>query len=335
MPLVEELPSGSTGLSPKLKNTELESDSEDDFHDACDRVAPEGGETTEFTEEEILDLLSRAESSKSQGNKLYIEDRWEEAKEHYKHGLTCVPKRKAKPPKPTPNGREGSLEDHLPEESESQPSRKRESSPPEEISELEKKSVSLRAQLNCNIGACCVKLGDHEGAVKACTEALTDDPKYIKALQRRASSNEVIGTWSALTSAESDYTTLLDLLPPSSKSHTRLTLARLKPRVQEAKEKETAEMMGKLKDLGNGLLGRFGLSTDNFQFTPNGQGGYGINFLLSKPESCGAADIQFDSNIKPPMLSSYRIETRSDSALRPSNSIRLRSLRTLRNVPYA
>ncbi|KAG8729206.1 hypothetical protein FRC11_009282 [Ceratobasidium sp. 423] len=278
MPSVEELPSGSTGLSPKLERAELGSDSEDEFHDACDRVAPGEGESTEFTEEETLDLLSRAESSKSQGNKLYIEDRWEEAKEHYKHGLTCVPKRKAKPPKPTPDGREGSLEEPLPAESESQPSREGES-PPEELSELEKKSASLRAQLNCNIGACCVKLGDHEGAVKACTEALADDPNYIKALQRRASSNEAIGTWSALASAESDYTTLLDLLPPSSKAPVRLTLARLKPRVQEAKEKETAEMMGKLKDLGNSLLGRFGLSTDNFQFTPNGQGGYGVNFV--------------------------------------------------------
>ncbi|KAJ1301433.1 hypothetical protein OPQ81_008691 [Rhizoctonia solani] len=279
MPSIENLPSGSTGLSPKLEKTELESDSEDDFHDACDRVALGEGEGPEFTEEEILDLLSRAESSKQQGNKLYVEDRWEEAKEHYKYGLTCVPKRKAKPPNPTPNGREGALEDHVLAEFDSQPPGEGESSLPEESSELEKKSAALRAQLNCNIGACCVKLGDHEGAVKACTEALIDDPKYIKALQRRASSNEVIGTWSALASAESDYTTLLDLLPPSSKGPTRLTLARLKPRVQEAKEKETAEMMGKLKDLGNSLLGRFGLSTDNFKLTPNGQGGYGINFV--------------------------------------------------------
>ncbi|CAE6366162.1 unnamed protein product [Rhizoctonia solani] len=274
---IGELPSGSTNLSPKLEKTDMDSEDEDDFHDACDRVAPEG-EGVEFTEEEILDLLSRAESSKSQGNKLYIEDRWEEAKEHYKHGLTCVPKRKPSPPGPTPNGREGQLEPRPPTESEPRPLEEV-SLPTEELSELEKKSASLRAQLNCNIGACHVKLGDHEGAVKACTEALIDDPKYIKALQRRASSNEAIGSWSALASAESDYTTLLDLLPPSSKGPVRLTLARLKPRVQEAKEKETAEMMGKLKDLGNSVLGRFGLSTNNFQFTPNGQGGYGINFV--------------------------------------------------------
>ncbi|CAE6441622.1 unnamed protein product [Rhizoctonia solani] len=278
MPSIEKVPSRSTGLSPKLEKFQIESDSEDEFHDACDRVAPGESESTEFTEEEILDLLSRAESSKSQGNKLYVEDRYEEAKEHYQHGLTCVPKRKAKPPKPSPNGREGSLEQDSPGEGESHPEEEGKS-PPEELSEWEKKSASLRAQLNCNIGACCVKLSDHEGAVKACTEALVDDPKYVKALQRRASSNEAIGSWSALASAESDYTALLDLLPPSSKGPVRLTIARLKPRVQEAKEKETAEMMGKLKDLGNSLLGRFGLSTDNFQFTPNGQGGYGINFV--------------------------------------------------------
>ncbi|QRW24500.1 tetratricopeptide repeat protein 1 [Rhizoctonia solani] len=231
MPSIEELPSGSgsTVKSPKAENMELESDSEDEFHDACDRVAPREGAAIEFTEEEILDLLSRAELSKSQGNKLYVEDRWEEAKEHYKHGLTCAPKRKHSPPKPTPNGREGRLDPRSSTEPESRPP-EAESSSSEELSELEKKSASLRAQLNCNVGACCVKLGDHEGAVKACTE---------------------------------DYTTLLELLPPSSKGSVRVALTRLKPRVQEAKEKETAEMMGKLKDLGNSLLGRFGLSTDN------------------------------------------------------------------------
>jgi hypothetical protein len=52
---IGELPSGSTNLSPKLEKTDMDSEDEDEdeFHDACDRVAPEG-EGVEFTEEEIL-----------------------------------------------------------------------------------------------------------------------------------------------------------------------------------------------------------------------------------------------------------------------------------------
>lgn len=59
----------------------------------------------------------------------------------------------------------------------------------------------------------------------------------------------------------------------------RSQLRELPPRVKEAQERETAEMWGKLKDLGNGLLKPFGLSTDNFQMVKDEQtGGYSMNF---------------------------------------------------------
>lgn len=37
-------------------------------------------------------------------------------------------------------------------------------------------------------------------------------------------------------------------------------------------------MLSKLKDLGNGLLGKFGLSTDMFKFDPQEGGGYSMRF---------------------------------------------------------
>jgi hypothetical protein len=53
----------------------------------------------------------------------------------------------------------------------------------------------------------------------------------------------------------------------------------LPPRLEEAKQKEMGEMMGKLKSLGNGLLKPFGLSTDNFALAKDEQtGGYNIQF---------------------------------------------------------
>lgn len=53
---------------------------------------------------------------------------------------------------------------------------------------------------------------------------------------------------------------------------------RLKLRIEERNEKLKIEALDKLKSLGNLVLRPFGLSTDNFEVKPNGEGGCSINF---------------------------------------------------------
>lgn len=78
-----------------------------------------------------------------------------------------------------------------------------------------------------------------------------------------------------------DYTKVVELDPSCLEARTHIT--RLKPIIDERNEKMKAEMMGKLKDLGNMILKPFGLSTNNFQLQqdPN-TGSYSVNFNQSQ-----------------------------------------------------
>ncbi|KAH9950455.1 TPR-like protein [Amylocystis lapponica] len=239
-------------------------------------------------EEHVKRCLEEAEELKLEGNEHFRAKRWEEALVAYRTGLGRLPKRNpVKSTKPSENDK-GKQREHAPSDDDENmpPSPSR---PPEPLPEvetipstaLEMECAKARSIVNANIGACYVKLGDHKEAVAACTEALADDSHYIKALQRRAASNEILNTWSSLGSAQEDYKTLLTLLPSSSPQvpEVQRALQSLKPRADAAQKRETDEMMDKLKGLGNSILGNFGMSTDNFKFVPNGQGGYSMNFV--------------------------------------------------------
>lgn len=108
----------------------------------------------------------------------------------------------------------------------------------------------------------------------------------IKLLLRRARARSALtpSSWSHLAGALEDYTLLatpdyMPQLPVSDQKTVRRALIELPPRVEEAKQNEVGEMMGKLKDLGNGILKPFGLSTDMFKMTQDpATGGWSMAF---------------------------------------------------------
>ncbi|KAJ5097946.1 hypothetical protein N7532_004947 [Penicillium argentinense] len=103
----------------------------------------------------------------------------------------------------------------------------------------------------------------------------------IKALMRRAKAKSQLGGWANLQGASEDYQALAGMegLPLDDRRIVQQALRVLPGRINEAKEKEMGEMMSKMKDLGNGLLKPFGLSTDNFKFVQDPKtGGYSMNF---------------------------------------------------------
>jgi hypothetical protein len=64
----------------------------------------------------------------------------------------------------------------------------------------------------------------------------------------------------------------------------RAQLRDLPPRTKAAQEAEMAQMWGKLRQLGDGILKPFGLSTQNFQMVKDEQtGGYSMNFNQGGP----------------------------------------------------
>jgi tetratricopeptide (TPR) repeat protein len=103
-----------------------------------------------------------------------------------------------------------------------------------------------------------------------------------KALLRRAKARHEVGGWASLQGSLEDYQALAK--PPNQLSSLDMkaviaALRKLPAELEEAKNTEMADMMGKLKQLGNGILKPFGLSTENFQFTKDASsGGYSMNF---------------------------------------------------------
>eukprot|EP00934_Nitzschia_sp_Nitz4_P000379 Nitzschia sp. Nitz4//scaffold96_size78090//15265//16134//NITZ4_005486-RA/size78090-processed-gene-0.45-mRNA-1//-1//CDS//3329560549//379//frame0 len=130
----------------------------------------------------------------------------------------------------------------------------------------------------CNRAAALLQLQRYDEAIPDCDVASMLDPTYTKAYVRRSTAYEQSGkTEEALRDAKK----ALELEP--SNATIRKTAARLQKAEDERLEQLKEETLGKLKDLGNSILGNFGLSLDNFQAVQDpSTGSYNISFNQSK-----------------------------------------------------
>ncbi|KAM0933579.1 putative tetratricopeptide-like helical domain superfamily [Dioscorea sansibarensis] len=135
-------------------------------------------------------------------------------------------------------------------------------------------SEEIRSMCHANRAICFLKLQKYDDTIKECTEALELNPSYVKALLRRAEAHEKLDH---LEEAIADMKKIMELEP--SNDQARRTIQRLEPILAEKREKLKEEMIGKLKEMGNSVLGRFGMSVDNFKAVkdPN-TGSYSISF---------------------------------------------------------
>eukprot|EP01006_Ploeotia_vitrea_P066442 TRINITY_DN94980_c0_g1_i1.p1 TRINITY_DN94980_c0_g1~~TRINITY_DN94980_c0_g1_i1.p1 ORF type:complete len:293 (-),score=59.20 TRINITY_DN94980_c0_g1_i1:35-913(-) len=252
-------------------------------------------------DEEVRSAAENASSQKEQGNKEYKNDNVEQALEHYNKAVEFM----------------GEVVEHYNEqagdlsEPESDPEvEAEEQDPPKPVSSRQA-AQSLRRQKpkpqKCNLppnakdllaacygncASCYVRLGAHTQVVSSCNSALELKPDYVKVLQRRATAHQILGDRSAeagdhteasgsLSKAMEDWKAVAKLEPTNKEA--RAAISKLQPQLDAEHEKMKEEMMGKLKDVGNSVLGWFGLSVDNFKTTKDPEtGAMSISFQNNK-----------------------------------------------------
>ena len=117
-----------------------------------------------------------------------------------------------------------------------------------------------RAIYFANRAACSLRVEDPAGAAHDCSAALDLDPTYVKALLRRSTALEALEDYDR---AVEDAKKVLELDPGNAAAAS--VLPQLEAKAAARREEMQEEMLGKLKDLGNTVLGKFGLSLDNFK----------------------------------------------------------------------
>lgn len=200
----------------------------------------------ELSEEEQRERCAQAEGYKKEGNEFYASGSYDDAIDMYTKALETGPlvgkKRNRK------KGGQVSM-----------------------TREVERQ----RSVYFANRAACHLAREEYEDAIEDCSNAIDLDERYTKAYMRRATAFEKILEYDR---GLNDAKYILEHLDPQNAFALSYT-SRITPLAEKRREELKDEMMGKLKDLGNSILGNFGLSLDNFKTEqdPN-TGSYSIKF---------------------------------------------------------
>ncbi|POS76886.1 hypothetical protein DHEL01_v204726 [Diaporthe helianthi] len=265
--------------------------------DANTGDAPEEAEPVKFSPDEEAELLNESNTHKTEANALFSSGKYDAAISKYDEAVAVCPNyldfelavlqsnvsacylkmdewKNANTAATAALDKLSKLESRLAEEEKAAADAKA-----KEDDEVEDEIISAGAEK----AGPAIPDDEKEDPAQVARDKKREDIKRIryKALIRRARARSAEGGWTNLSGAEEDYKLLskMDNLSPGDRRLVQQQLKAMPARVNEAKENETAEMWGKLKDLGNGILKPFGLSTDQFQMVQDPKtGGYSMNF---------------------------------------------------------
>ncbi|GAA5892517.1 uncharacterized protein JCM6883_007385 [Sporobolomyces salmoneus] len=246
-----------------------------------------------WSREELQEIISTVKALKVKGTGYFGREQYELALETYRQALGDLPPRRPVDSDSDSVRDKGKGKEKASEESEQliadaegteatgETAIGKSNDGGKDLCEEEEKEISqLRTVLFSNVAACLLKLNRWKDAVKASDEALLDDPNHVKARYRRAQANESIGSWGSLSASLEDFNHLATLpdLSPYLTQQIRLARSRIPKAIEIQQQKEKDEVMGKLKNLGNTVLGKFGFSLDNFKMQEQPGGGYSMSF---------------------------------------------------------
>ena len=199
-----------------------------------------------------------ADAHKARGNACFASGAYEDAREAYTHALRVIGARDG-------DG-DGDKENHADADANAD-------------ADADDDVDVVAATYYANRAACALKVGDYASASADASRALALDATYTKAYARRAVAREALDD---VEGALDDFQRVLER--EKGDGAARRAVARLTPLVEAKRDAMKAEVVETMKNLGNSLLGNFGLSLDNFKAEkdPN-TGSYSINFVNAPP----------------------------------------------------